>query len=189
MTNDRGAALVETALVSLVFFALITAVFELGLVFRSRLSINSAAWEAARAASTLGRSPDADFYILRNAEHALAPIGLKNVRTLVVYKATGPGDTVPSACLTASQTDLCNHYVPADFFAEKSDALGNPTGKFGCGTLDGAWCPTGRETDASVGTDWIGIHLEADHAYLTDLFGPPIVLASDTVIRIEPDRK
>ncbi len=171
------------------FLMLIFVIFELGFLFRDSLTTNNASREAARAASTLGRDRDADFYTIRTAEHGLEAMGLQSLDVLVVFKASGPGATVPGACLSASQLNLCNRYTAADFFAEKEDASGNPTGKFGCGTLDYHWCPTSREAQASVGPDYVGVYVRTNHGYLTGLFGAQTDLEATTILRIEPDAR
>lgn len=180
--------LLEVAITTPIFLALIFGVFELGLLFRDSLTTENASRQAARAASTRGRDPEADFFIIRSAENGLAAMDLQALQYIVVFKATGPGDTLPPNCSTSSQTGLCNRYTPAEFFASMDDAAGNDTGNFRCGTLDSAWCPTTRETQASVGPDYIGIHVETTHRYLTGMFGSDVSLGSTTVLRIEPDR-
>lgn len=187
--RDRGAALVEASLVTGLFLVLVFFIFEMGFLFRDSLTTGNASREAARAASTLGRSPDTDFYTIRTAEHGLEAMGLQSLDVLVVFKASGPGDTVPGACLSASVIGVCNRYTPADFFAEKEDTSGNPTGNFGCGTLDYYWCPTTRETRASVGPDYVGIYIRTKHNYLTGMFGAQTDLESTTILRIEPDQR
>lgn len=187
--RERGAALVEASLVTGLFLVVVFFVFEMGFLFRDSLTTGNASREAARAASTLGRDPDTDYYTIRTTEHGLEAMGLQSLDVLVVFKATGPDDSVPGACLSASQVGLCNRYIPADFFAEKENAAGVPTGKFGCGTLDYYWCPTGRETQASVGTDYIGVYVRTRHNYLTGLFGAQTDLEATTILRIEPDKR
>lgn len=187
--RDRGAVLVELALVAPLFIGLILFVFEMGLLFRDSLTTDNASRQAARAASTQGRGPEADFYILRAVEHGLSAMGLESLEYVIVFKASGPGDTVPNQCRTASQQNLCNRYVAADFFASLEDNLGNDTGNFRCGTLDYRWCPTTREASASVGPDYIGIHVETEHTFLTDMFGGQTQLGSTTILRIEPDQR
>jgi hypothetical protein len=187
--RERGAALVEASLVTGLFLIMVFFVFEMGFLFRDSLTTSNASREAARAASTLGRDPDTDFYTIRTAEHGLEAMGLQSLEVLIVFKASGPGATVPGACLSASQAGLCNRYTAIDFFAEKEDTAGNPTGKFGCGTLDLYWCPTTREAQASVGPDYVGVYVKTKHSYLTGMFGTQTDLVATTILRIEPDQR
>jgi len=187
--SERGAALVEASLVTTLFLLVVLFVFEMGFLFRDSLTTSNASREAARAASTKGRDADADYYTIRNAEHGLEAIGLQSLEVMVIFKASGPDDTVPGACLSGSQTGLCNRYTAIDFFAEIEDSMGNPTGNFGCGTLDFEWCPTTREATASVGPDYVGVYVKTKHDYLTGLFGSTLDLDATTILRIEPDER
>ncbi len=187
--SERGAVLVEIALVTPAFLLLIFGIFELGFLFRDSLTTENASREAARSASTKGRAPEADFFIIRSAENGLAAMDLQSLEYLVVFKATGPGDEVPDSCRTASQSGLCNRYTAADFFASLDDLNGNDTGNFRCGSLDSSWCATDRETQASTGLDYIGVHVETNHGFLTGAFGSTTSLGATTVLQIEPDRR
>ena len=189
LRRDRGAVLVEITLIAPLFIGMVLFIFEMGLLFRDSLTTDNASRQAARAASAQGRNPSADFYILRSAEHGLAAMGLESLEYVVVFKASGPGDTVPSQCRTASQQNLCNRYEPADFFASLEDSSGNDTGNFRCGSLDFRWCPSSREARASVGPDYVGVHVETRHRYLTNFFSGPTTLGSTTILRIEPDQR
>jgi hypothetical protein len=180
---------VEASLVTGLFLMMVFFIFEMGFLFRDSLTTSNASREAARAASTKGRDADADYYTIRVAEHGLEAMGLQSLEFMVIFKASGPGDTVPGACLSASQAGLCNRYTPADFFAEIEDSAGNPTGKFGCGTLDAAWCPTSRNAKASTGTDYVGVFIRTKHSYLTGMFGNDTDLEATTILRIEPDTR
>ncbi len=185
--SERGAALLEAAIVTPVFLLVVFSIFEMGLLFRDSLTTDNASREGARAASTRGDRDDADYYVLRTIQHGLEAMGLERLQYVVVFKATGPDSTVPGACRTASQADLCNRYTAADFFAELDTAAGVDTGNFRCGTLDSAWCPTTRETSLSAGTDFIGIHVETRHDYVTGFFTDGNDLGETTILRLEPD--
>ncbi len=170
-----------------VFLLIVFFIFELGLLFRDSLTTDNASREGARAASTRGNAADADYFILRTVEHGMEAMGLQRLEYVVVFRATGPDDTVPGSCRSASQSGLCNRYTATDFFAELDDALGNDTGNFRCGSLDSAWCPTTRETSLSAGTDFIGIHVQTRHRFVTGLFGDGQELGETTILRLEPD--
>ena len=196
--RERGAALVEAAIVTPAFFALIFGILEIGLLFRNSLTTNNGAVQGARAASVRGQAEDADYLIIRSVEHGLEAMDLQNLEMLVVFRATGPDSVVPTACLTASQTynpsnptaPACNRYTPADFFAEIEDPVtGNPTGNFGCGgsAIDRFWCPDDRETSLSAGTDYIGIYIETNHQFISGFFTDGRALTETKIIRLEPD--
>ncbi len=185
--SERGAALLEAALVTPVFILIVFGILEIGLLFRDSLTTDNASREGARAASTRGNESDADYYVLRTIEHGLEAMGLERLEYVVIFRATGPGATLPGACATASQGGLCNRYTAADFFAELDDSSGNDTGNFRCGTLDSSWCPTTRETSLSAGTDFIGIHVQTRHDFVTGMFSGGNDLGETTILRLEPD--
>ena len=185
--SERGAALIEAALVTPVFLLIVFFILEMGLLFRDSLTTDNASREGARAASTRGNEADADYFVLRTVEHGLEAMGLQRLQYVVVFKATGPNDTLPASCAVASQADLCNRYTAADFFAELDDAAGNDTGNFRCGTRDSSWCATTRETSLSAGTDFIGIHVQTRHDFITGMFAGGNDLGETTILRLEPD--
>jgi hypothetical protein len=195
--RERGAALVEAALVTPVFFLFILGIFEFGLLYRSNLTTNNAAHQGARAASVSGQRPEADFLVLRSVEHGIAAMGLDKLDFVVVFRASGPDATVPAACLTASQTMVpgnpsapaCNRYVPADFYLAVEDTDGNDLGNFRCSTtaVDKFWCPSDRETSISVGVEYVGIHIQTTHQYVTGVFGGTRTLTETRILRLEPE--
>jgi hypothetical protein len=180
--------MLEVAIVTPVFLLVVFFLLEYGLLFRTKLTAENASREGARAASIHGDDADADYYVIRSVEHGLSAVDLQEFQYLVVFRATGPDDTLPAACATSSQAGLCNRYTAADFFAELDDSGGADTGNFRCGSLDSSWCPTTRETDLSVGTDFIGVHVETRHEFVTGLFGGGNDLGETTILRIEPDQ-
>ena len=188
--GQRGAALIEAALVTPVFFAMIFGIIEFGLLFRNSLTTSNAAEQGARAASVNGKAPESDFLILRSVEHGMQAMGLRNLDYVIVFKATGPDSTVPTACLTASQANVCNRYTAREFFKELDDPVtGDPTGNWRCGggAYDRYWCPTARLTSMSAGTDYVGVHVQTRHEFITGLFGDGRKLDHTTIIRLEPD--
>jgi len=181
-----------------VFFALIFGIFEFGLLFRNSLTTNNGAVQGARAASVNGQFPDSDYLIIRSVEHGIQAMELQDLDYVVVFRATGPNDVVPPVCLTASQAydplnptaPACNRYTPADFFLEIEDPVtGADTGNFRCAAtaVDRFWCPTDRETSLSAGTDYLGIHIQTRHRFITGLFGDGRELTETRIIRLEPD--
>jgi hypothetical protein len=195
--RERGAALIEAALVTPIFFLLIFGIFEFGLLYRNSLTTNNAAHQGVRSASVGGQRPESDYLVLRSVEHGIQAMGLGNLDFVVVFRASGPDDTVPAACLVASQTMVsgnpaapaCNRYVASDFALEIDDTSGNDTGNFRCSStsVDRYWCPVDRETSIAVGVEYIGIHIQTSHDYITGLFGGTKTLTETRILRLEPE--
>lgn len=183
-TGDSGAALVEAAIVTPVFFILLLAILEFSFLLLDRLTVANTGTEAARSGSVEGNKSKADYFVLNTVKKASSAMDLKKINYVVVYRATGPTSTVPTACKTASSAILkCNRYTGSD--------MALPDTKFGCGvgTLDLSWCPATRKT-ALTGVngppDFVGIYVNATHPMITGLFGRSYELTSDSVIQIEP---
>lgn len=195
--RERGAAIVEAAIITPLFFTLIFGILEFGLLFRNSLTTSNASHEGARSASVSGRAGEADYLILRSIEHGMQAMGLQNLDVVVVFKAAGPNATVPTACLTASQTytpanpaaPACNRYTAADFYKALNNADGSDAGNFKCSAnaVDRFWCPTARVTDLTNGPDYLGVYVQTQHRFITGLFGGGKTLKQTTVLRLEPD--
>ncbi len=178
--GERGTTITEAAFVTIPFFLIIFGIMEMGFLFRNYLTIGNTAAEAARAAAVNGNQPDADFQILRSAEHGIAALGVENLDYLVIWRATGPDDTVPDECrkgnvgtqfhnsrgrstdqdpVPAVDVDTsdreCNLYLPGDFSFNFTDPIsGAETVNFGCkneaDNIDWGWCPLVRQDSLSA---------------------------------------
>lgn len=190
--SERGTSLVETALVTPIFLALVLMVMEVGFRLRNDIIADNAAAAAMRALTVAGSSPEADFLALRSLEHGLSTISLEDVDAVVVYSASGPGDQVPPGCLSVPIPAglACNGYSGPDFFLAYSNAVGTPTGFWGCGVTarDDQWCPTTRQSSLSDpgGPDHVGIYLRLTRSTLTGAIGGAQVIEVDRIARIEP---
>ena len=191
--HERGASLVEATLVIPLFFMLIFGVMESGYAWFGKSTVNNMSVVGARTGSGEANEVLADYAILQAVKDASAGIGVAKINYVVVYRATGPTDSVPTACKTASVTNTssvrgCNRYVAAD--------LSRPSTDFGCVgppgpavKIDSFWCPTTRRTalQGSNGPpDYLGVFVEANHENLTGTDWPSFTFAQDTIIRIEP---
>jgi hypothetical protein len=195
--RERGAALVEAALVTPVFFLFLTGIFEFGLLYRDSLTTNNAAHQGARAASVTGDRPEADFLVLRSIEHGIEAMGMDKLDFVVVFRADGPDDGVPASCLASSQAlvpadptaPACNRYTPADFSLDIDDTSGNDLGNFRCSSsaVDRFWCPTDRETTLTANVEYVGIYVQTTHHYLTGVFGGTRTLSETRILRLEPE--
>lgn len=189
--------MIEAAIVTPAFFALLFGILEFGLLFRSLLATNNGAAEAARAAAVGGARPEADFFILRSVQHGLGAIGLDQVEYVVVFRADGPEATMPAACANGSiaappgdsTAPACNRYLRADFFKDLDDPVtGLDTGNFRCGptSVDRYWCPTSRDDALAGGTEYVGIAVKTRHEFITGILPGGKDLARTAITRLEP---
>lgn len=191
--DERGAGMVEMALVIPLMILLVMGIFEFGMAWRSSLTVSNALRSGARATANSGEDRLADYNGATAAVSAMANIDGAEITKLVIYKSETDDGEVPSACLGASAvvnggiTGVCNVYDAADLAdLEESDFPGSPN--CDSSALDWRWCPTLREGSQSAagGADFVGVYMEVEQAFQTGLFGSGITIEDDTVMRLEP---
>jgi Flp pilus assembly protein TadG len=180
--NDRGTVLVEAAIIMPVLILLAMGTIEFGMAWRDRLSVQNASRAGARAGASLATDAQTDYNILQSVKSGL---GTKHTSAtkIIVYKATASDGAVPAACLSASQSGVCNVYTVADMSAASTD--------FGCGAgdKDTSWCPTSRSADVTSanGPDYVGVYIAFSHGMITGSFGSGTLTIRDSaVMRLEP---
>jgi hypothetical protein len=182
--GERGAALVELALIVPILVMLVVGIAEFGFGYRDRLTVQTATRTGARVGSSLGDDPQADYNILQGVRSALGSISTTNIDKIIVYKSATADGAVPSTCLTSgSQAGSCNVY--------DASALTAPSTSFGCGSgdLDTSWCPTSRVVlqAASSGPDYLGVYLQVRHNFFSGFLGTrQLTLKDKAVLRLEP---
>ena len=154
--NQRGATMVEFAIIATALFTLIFGVIEGGFAVRARTAVNNAADDAARKGAVAGTSQNADFLIMnqligRGADAA-------GIEYVVIYNAASGSADVPAGCIDGDpQPNLCNVYRP--------DASGNfnlNEADYGCpGGLGTQWCPANRVSGGELG--FLGVYVRANY--------------------------
>lgn len=99
VARDRGAALVEAAFVIPILFGVIFAVMEIGGALKSYSSAANGVRAGARMASVAGNDAMADQMILERLASEAAGLGEGEIEYVVIWRSSGPGDTVPAACV------------------------------------------------------------------------------------------
>ncbi|MEM9566019.1 MAG: TadE/TadG family type IV pilus assembly protein [Actinomycetota bacterium] len=194
--GQRGASLVEGAIVAPAFFLFVLSIIELGLLAHHELATANASRQGARAAAVFDTGFAADHEIIQAVVAGAASVGPNPIEFVVVYRIAEVGQAMNPTCLVRS-VDVgedpdrpCNRYAGADLSAAVYEADGiTPTGAFGCGAsaIDRHWCPQDRITTLSGPLDLVGVHVQTDHRFLTGLFGTNRAIADATVVQIEPD--
>ncbi len=181
-TRERGAVMLEVALVVPLLATLVLGVAELGLHVRDAQSITAASQSGARVVSSGGNSRLSDYDALMTMAAPLSNFDTVAIERIIVFVPTSDGG-LPTGCDVGPVDDICNHYdggslalTPAAF-----------TGTTDCGVFDPDrfWCPLDRETDQGAGTDWVGVRVEVLHESVAP-FLPDRTIADTTVMRIEP---
>jgi len=193
--RERGAILVEAAIIAPIAIALVFGAMELGYAYYGKLTVEHMSIAGARVASGNANDVLADYNMLQAIKDAKGGVGASSITKIVIYRATGPNDRVPTACKTAavvnsSTTRGCNFYTGADLSLASSNfgCVGppGPTTK-----KDNYWCPTSRKSallssNGNGPPDYVGVYVVGIHSNLVGLFGKTFTFSNDTVIRIEP---
>ncbi len=174
--DDRGAALVELAIMATVLLTLVFGVFETGMAWSDSQLVTQAARTGARSVSQLGIDAQADSFAVQSIEAALGDLG-DDVTRIVIYDAAAADGAMPAACAAAPSPGIagqCSVYDQTDF------------GTYGS-WVDGAWAPADRDNDRDTG-HYLGVTVEVDRPFITGFLGGTSFAIADTaVMRIEPN--
>ena len=100
--DERGAAMVEGALVFGIFMAIVLSLIEFGVFFMHWSTGRNAASEGAHEIAIAGRSNTADYSAIRAVKKQVNALGGK-IDYVIVYRAKNIKDSVPPACLAAAE--------------------------------------------------------------------------------------
>lgn len=183
--TERGAALVEAAIVTPLFMLLLFASIDGGILFGDNLSVEWGTRAGARAASIAGADALADYDVLQALKQSTVIIPRDSVDRIVVFRADGFDDEPSASCKAGTPTvgtgiGSCNVYYPADFDVKQKD--------YDTWTADDSWPGATRGDKSTEGPDYVGVWIQARCTCSGEVFGSSGVLHSTTVMRIEPKR-
>jgi hypothetical protein len=179
--GDRGATLVEAALVYALLFIALFAIVEFGLAFKDWLSVSHAAREGARAGATYGTDPSADIQILRDMERTLIPAGIVDDIQVVTIEAVPLG---PSNEYTYAPGTGCSTKVGVPPLPGCCDWTPCPE-PFRTDYETPQWNPARRGVEAST-LDRIGVKIQFKHEWVTGFFFDSTDFITDADFQIEP---
>ncbi len=181
--GERGAAIVEAAIGTVLVLTMLFGVIEFGLAFKDYLSMSAAVRDGGRVATTQGSSTLTDFLVIRTVKQRMPAVATGNILRIVVFKATGPSSTIDSvnaACKTASVTNVCNSYGPTDFTRPSTDFTGATP------SPDRYWPPANRKDTLAGPPDYVGVWVQISHKGITGFLRLSDNYSDDVVMRIEP---
>ena len=154
--RERGAALVEFALVSIVLLVIVLGLIEGGLMVRASNGLENAVDDAARRGSIAGADSSADYEILQQLKRR-GITRVSRINRVVIYRADVSTALPNPTCMGGiAVSGECNVYDRAD--------LDLPQAAFGCtnSDLDSNWCPINR--GPSTGEfSYLGVYIDATH--------------------------
>ncbi|MEM9566020.1 MAG: TadE family protein [Actinomycetota bacterium] len=194
--GERGASIVELALIAPVLIMLAIGAVEVGIAWTRAQAVVQATATGARTATQSGVAVQADHAALRSIKAGLGD-NWAAIERVVVYEADSAGNgQPPAACIATGVTTgpsgtNCNVYTGADL-AEIDDGDGTDDDHFAdgpdCGSGRSAnWCPSDRDADLRT-AQWLGVWVEYEQAWLSGAipFVGDFTIIEHTVMRLEP---
>jgi hypothetical protein len=183
--RERGATLVEFALVMPLLLLLAFGTAEMGLAWVSNNRVEGSVSTAARIAASSGSVVEADRSVLQSLRASLPQEQLNTLDRVIIFKPTNVDGGVPSGCIKpigsgsqAGVTGSCNTYAGATVRAPIPADLG---------TLDNAWAPSTRNDNLSDPPDYIGVWVRTIHGSKTGTFFDDMTITKISIYRIQPD--
>ena len=186
--GERGAVMVEFAVVALLLLTMLAGTFDFGMSWRSGLTVNESARSGARVGSSLGSDVNADFSLMSSLRATLDSGGdLADLQRVVIYRADTAGGNVPTACTTGNGSGKCNVFTGDQVRALPATASGAINTSTGCilNSTRCGWSPTSR-IDVQIDAEYLGVWIKVQHAMTFRLLGTTQTIQRDAVMRLEP---
>jgi hypothetical protein len=177
--RERGANLVEFALVVPIVLLVVIGILEVGVAFRDLLTVSNAAKEGVRVVAAMGDDPMSDCVVLTKTSSALSSsISLNNLLTIEIFRALPNGtqshDTNVYTLPVGADPTVCTEWSPNPM---EIDSL--------------IWSPLDR--NVTIGPDdeldIAGVRVTYTHNWITGFppFSGSFVVDESTVSRLEPE--
>lgn len=185
--KERGASLIEAAIIMPILLLLVVAIMELGLAFKDFLTVSYLSREGARIAALAGDDPAADCAILAGLGDLIAPSDLARIEEIQIYQAnpnTGAqGATNRAVYNPGEDPTICTPPTggwPSDGWSINAVGAGFPP------TSRGVAVST---TSGGASLDIIGVRVILQRNWVTG-FGPfsgSSTVDESTITRMEPE--
>jgi Flp pilus assembly protein TadG len=176
--DERGAALVETAILIPVVILLTFGLIEFSSAYQSSAVAASTARSAARTASAEARLSTYAVDASIAAATALETVPASEPIEMWVYRANNkgfPGADGNTSFTTCSTQCISYQWLSATRSFDTAHAGGS-----------GWQASTQQACNAQTGWDSVGVYVRLRHKFLTTLFGATIDLTDHAVFRLEP---
>lgn len=168
--NEKGATLVEMAIVMPVLLMILIGIMELGVAFRDLMGASQAVREGVRIATFAGDSTEADCTIIEGVAPFLTGF-MDDLDRVEIYQANSAGNQIPG------KTNIYTF------------STGDPSD---CADWTGTiqWNSTSRQTRiGSSALDIIGVRVVMDHTWITQFppFSGQFTIDETAIGRLEPE--
>lgn len=189
-SSQRGATLVEMAIVIPLFLSLLFVAVELGLAFRSKLIVDDGVQAAARVGAAVGNGLDVDLFVLEELigqVSALPNNGIDILSHVEIYKVNPDG---------SPNTAELNRYFYT-WTSSTTDCDWTPCPEGTTGYSSWTWRP-GERNVAVDNLDQIGVTAYFSHNFITGFLpidnplcdtpagNPTNCWTESTILRLEP---
>jgi Flp pilus assembly protein TadG len=174
LSEDRGAVLVETAILIPVVIIITFGLIEFSSAYQSSSVAAASARTAARTASAEALLPSYATDAAVAAATALKTVPSNEPVEMWIYRANTAG--YPESGGFSSCTTHCIKYTWLP--GTRTFDTANPSG--------GGWPYTTQNACNSANWDSVGVYVKLNHKFLTKLFGANLNLADHAVFRLEP---
>ncbi len=164
--SERGASLVEFALVAPLFFLLIFAIIEGSALFYARNTIGLAAADASRAGSIDSFAADADVGIVKSLADAEDRVFGAKIDRIIIFRAEEDGAIPSAGCRSGVSDSTCAVYEPANFDSPSCSG----------------WCPSNRQPD-----DLLGVWVETTYEGLSGMNPFNVTWSEQRFSLVEPE--
>ena len=169
--DERGAAVIETAIVVGLLLMLVLGSFEWGIALRDWMTVSSATREGARAAASAGSLSDADCRILEATASALQDFPSDEIAEVAIFRSDTSGSYGP-----AQRYRTVRNSDPVDLTCVNNWYL-----------IENSY-PSSSRDNTSANRDWVGVRVLFDHTWETGFlwWSGTTQWQEDTVMRLEP---
>jgi Flp pilus assembly protein TadG len=173
--GERGAALVEAALLIPIALLITFGLIEFSAAYQSASVATAAARAGARTASAEALLPTYATDAATAAGTALHTVAATEPQYMWVYKADATTGLPSSGNFTTCATNCISYNWLS---ASRTFDTAHPGG--------GGWAYNTQNACNSSQWDSVGVYVKLRHAFITKLFGATIDLADHSVFRLEP---
>ena len=176
--DERGAVLVEAAIIIPILMMITLGIVEYGGAYRENAAVASASRAGARVASSLPKTDfgctapctDSAVTVAAAVSSALQSFGSNAPQQMWIYQV-GPASNTPP--FTSCTNCVGYNWIPSS----KS---------FGGAQLGPGWAPNQQNACAGGPPDQIGVYIKVKHTAVTRMFGGDRTLTGTTIMRLEP---
>jgi len=183
--RERGATMLEFALVVPLLLLLAFGTAEMGLAWVANNRTEGSTSTAARIAASSGSLVEADRSVLQSLKSSLPQEQLDRLDRVVIFKPTNAGGGIPDDCIKAVGSldesgvpKQCNTYAGATLQGAIPADLG---------ASDDSWAPATRKDRLSGPPDYIGVWIRTTYTTKTGTFFRDMTITKTSIYRIQPD--